>query len=776
MELPECEQDRTGGGHDRFANCEAEECPVSRRQEPVGPPRPPVSEEDFAAAARLLQDADALLADVAAYDEAAKHGVLRCTGESRQGILSAMQTFVNSAWAMDKARSSYLSAQVYPRAVSQFRKLLMRSASQELAQAIAKLADASIGAASPQPVVTHLFPLFSRFCARFFAEEVTSFRALVESADMSRPHLWFPLARAVRRHIIYHAGPTNSGKTYEALCALKEARSGVYLGPLRLLAMEVFDKLNAEGVYCGLQTGQEKFDVPFARHMSCTIETASVDRIMDVAVIDEIQMMADPQRGSAWTRALLGVPADVVHVCGDASVVELVRKLAATCGDTFQLRTYKRFSPLMLARRSLGGDFSLIRPGDCVVAFSRRDIFAIKKEVEAATGIRSCVVYGALPPEVRREQANLFNAPGNGFDVLVASDAIGMGLNLNIRRVIFHSLRKHNGRAVGDVPPSMVRQIAGRAGRRGTEFSQGVVAVMDPGDKDYLLECLQGTPEVAHAAGLFPQFEQLEAFAARLPPNVPYSQLLARFAAACVTEGSYFLGAMDSLMKVCRLLEAVPGLSLRDRYNLMLAPVNEREPLAMSAMLSYARMYGSGGLVRVGVGLPRGAGAGSALQDLEVKHAIVALYLWLSMRLNPLQFVEVPLAKEMLASVIDVLGDKLAHSSGQQLHEEFEASAASNRAKRGRAEGGAGNVGGAGATRPVKARVMAPSGGAKLRGDGGKLLDAVRSAYGGMGPSGSVAHGRDGTQVTGTLSLSGFSTGVGGRLGLKAKASDRGVQ
>ena len=125
---------------------------------------------------------------------------------------------------------------------------------------------------------------------------------------------------------------------------------------------------------------------------------------------------------------------------------------------------------------SLKGDYAQIRPGDCIVAFSRADIFSIRREVERLTPYKCAVIYGQLPPETRSMQARLFNEENTGFDVLVASDAIGMGLNLNIRRVVFHTVVKRGGgKSAYWVDPSSVKQIAGRAGRLSSNYKIGEV-------------------------------------------------------------------------------------------------------------------------------------------------------------------------------------------------------------------------------------------------------------------------------------------------------------
>ena len=260
---------------------------------------------------------------------------------------------------------------------------------------------------------------------------------------MQNPAEWHGPARSARRKIIFHVGPTNSGKTYQALQALAASRVGVYAGPLRLLAFEIYDRLNKglippvgadpEAIYprpCNLVTGEEQRIDPDATLSSSTIEMLPLNVKYDVAVIDEIQMIADEQRGSAWTNALLGLTADEIHVCGEETAVPLVQQLLADTGDEIIVNRYRRLSPLQVATQSVEGNLADIRRGDCIVAFSRKDIFIYKHLIEQKTGLRCAVAYGKLPPEVRAEQALLFNKPDGDYPVMVASDALGMGLNL----------------------------------------------------------------------------------------------------------------------------------------------------------------------------------------------------------------------------------------------------------------------------------------------------------------------------------------------------------
>ena len=197
------------------------------------------------------------------------------------------------------------------------------------------------------------------------------------TVDLSQPQSWYPYARLSRRKVVFHGGPTNSGKTYKALEKLRHASKGLYLAPLRLLAAEVYERLSQQGVYCNLMTGQEKLVIPFATHESATVEMAPINVEWDVVVLDEIQMLADPDRGHAWTRALLGCRAREIHVCGGMEALPVVERMVEACGDELDVRQYERFSPLVPADESLAkssvelGSYKNVQPGDCIVAFGK---------------------------------------------------------------------------------------------------------------------------------------------------------------------------------------------------------------------------------------------------------------------------------------------------------------------------------------------------------------------------------------------------------------------
>ena len=152
-----------------------------------------------------------------------------------------------------------------------------------------------------------------------------------------RPEMEFAEVREMHRHFILHIGPTNSGKTFRSLERLKLARRGVYLGPLRLLALEVYEQMNKYEVPCTMRTGQECIEEDGSRVTASTIEMADFDENYDIAVIDEAQMVTDPDRGHSWTKAILGIRAGEIHICMSPAAEQAIIHLIELCGDDYEV-------------------------------------------------------------------------------------------------------------------------------------------------------------------------------------------------------------------------------------------------------------------------------------------------------------------------------------------------------------------------------------------------------------------------------------------------------
>ena len=283
----------------------------------------------------------------------------------------------------------------------------------------------------------------------------------------------YPMARKIKRKFILHLGETNTGKTYNALLRLKQSEFGVYMSPLRILALENFERLNSESIPCNLLTGEEEIVIEGARHSSCTVEKANISTFYEVAVIDEVQLLADSQRGDAWTRAILGLCCPEIHLCGALTAKDALMKILDNCGDDIEIIEYSRLVPLKTEKSRV--KLTEVSPGDALVAFSKKSVLSLSRYF-TSRGIGNSIIYGDLPPEVRKRQYDSFISGEN--PILISTDAIGMGVNLPIRRIIFTEVKKFDGEEFRYLTSQEVKQIAGRAGRIGI-YDIGYVACME---------------------------------------------------------------------------------------------------------------------------------------------------------------------------------------------------------------------------------------------------------------------------------------------------------
>ncbi|XP_011030658.1 PREDICTED: ATP-dependent RNA helicase SUPV3L1, mitochondrial isoform X2 [Populus euphratica] len=453
--------------------------------------------------------------------------------------------------------------------------------------------------------------------------------------DLTCPHAWYPVARRKNRKIFLHVGPTNSGKTYHALKQLESSPSGVYCGPLRLLAWEVAKRLNKANVPCDLITGQEREEVNGAKHKAVTVEMADVTSNYSCAVVDEIQMLGCMTRGFSFTRALLGISADELHLCGDPAAVPLIQEILKPTGDDIHVQYYERLSPLVPSQKPLGS-FKNIQTGDCIVTFSRREIYKLKGQIERGGKHLCSVVYGSLPPETRTRQATMFNDASSEFDVLVASDAVGMGLNLNISRIIFSTMKKFDGVEMRDLTISEVKQIAGRAGRYGSDFPVGEVTCLHADDLPLLHSSLKLPSPILECAGLFPTFDLIFMYS-RLHPKKGLYRIMEHFLENAKLSENYFIANCEEMLKVAAVVDVLP-ISLHDKYLFVISPVDMRDEISSQGLMQFAQNYAQKGIVRLKEiftpGTLKVPKTESALKELESIHKVLDLYVWLSFRLE----------------------------------------------------------------------------------------------------------------------------------------------
>ncbi|KAG5310452.1 SUV3 helicase, partial [Acromyrmex insinuator] len=501
--------------------------------------------------------------------------------------------------------------------------------------------------------VSDIFPYFISHAKKIFPH-LDCLDDLKKISDLRSPATWYPLARSKNRKIIFHAGPTNSGKTYHALERFITAKSGVYCAPLKLLVAEVFYKCNERGTSCDLLTGEERKHVKGynnpASHLSCSVEMANLQNNYEVAVIDEIQLMRDLNRGWAWTRALLGIPADEIHLCGEDAAIELVKAICVSTGENVEVRRYKRLTQLKVENRAVE-TLNNIMPGDCIVCFNKNDIYNVSRSLESKRK-EVAVIYGSLPPGTKLAQAAKFNDPNNSCKILVATNAIGMGLNLHIRRIIFYSLIQPTSNEKGEkemdvISVSAALQIAGRAGRYGTAWETGYVTTFKREDLLTLKNLLSQTPETITQAGLHPTADQIELYAYHLP-NSSLSNLMDIFVSLCTVDDSlYFMCHIDDFKFLADMIQHVL-LPLRARYVFCCAPINRKSPYVCTMFLKaiyinmyffqFARQYSKNDAITFNwlcqhIGWPfRMPKTIIDLVHLEGVFDVLDLYLWLSYR------------------------------------------------------------------------------------------------------------------------------------------------
>ncbi len=253
-------------------------------------------------------------------------------------------------------------------------------------------------------------------------------------------------------------GPTNTGKTYAAFDKLFSYSSGIFGFPLRLLARENYDKaVKRIGLSkVALITGEEKIHPKEAKYFFCTVESMPNNISVDCVVIDEVQLAADYERGHIFTDRILNLKGNFQTIfLGSLNIENILKKIY----PNIIIEKKNRFSQLTFLRKQ---NFSKLEPRSAIIAFNINKVYEIAENIRTHKG-GAAVVLGSLSPRTRNAQVEVYE--NKNVDYLVATDAIGMGLNLKINHVSFSSLEKFDGRYNRNLAPNEIGQIAGRAGR-----------------------------------------------------------------------------------------------------------------------------------------------------------------------------------------------------------------------------------------------------------------------------------------------------------------------
>ena len=285
------------------------------------------------------------------------------------------------------------------------------------------------------------------------------------------------------RNVTAVLGPTNTGKTHLAIERMLGHETGLIGLPLRLLAREVYDKVAARAgaANVALITGEEKIKPERARYFVCTVEAMPREVDVDFLAIDEVQLAADPERGHVFTDRLL-------HVRGKQETLMLgAQTMREAIGELIPGANFISRPRLSKLTYAVEKKITRLPPRTAVVAFSASEVYAIAELVRRQRG-GAAVVLGALSPRTRNAQVALYQS--GDVDFLVATDAIGMGLNLDVDQVAFAGTRKFDGQVHRTLTPAELGQIAGRAGRHMNDGTFGVTGVVEPFSSD-LIERLE---------------------------------------------------------------------------------------------------------------------------------------------------------------------------------------------------------------------------------------------------------------------------------------------
>ncbi|QOP46669.1 SUV3 C-terminal domain-containing protein [Sulfurimonas paralvinellae] len=436
----------------------------------------------------------------------------------------------------------------------------------------------------------------------------------------------FPIARGMRRKLTLHIGPTNSGKTYTAMKQLEEADTGYYLAPLRLLALEGYETLRSKGIDASLITGEEQILDEEATHISSTIEMMNYDVDVDVCVIDEVQMIDDRDRGWAWANAIIGAPAKEVIMTGSPNVKEAVIALADYLGEELEIIEFERKNPLELLEHPT--DFKNIEAATAVIAFSRKDVLKLKQRLSADFNVS--VVYGNLSPEVRREEARRFRE--GETEILVATDAIAMGMNLPIKTILFSKAEKFDGITQRNLFPSEILQIAGRAGRYGLH-ENGYVGALNKEALSILKKNFSKEPKkIGTPFKVMASLDHIKLVSSILEEN-SLEEILRFFIKNMEFNGPFYAASLDDMLEASRIVDSY-DLDIATKYHLACAPLTLKSSYIIEAYESYIHALEKQEPVYYHPPKLQGVYAQTSDELLRAEDMVkeISLYLWLSYR------------------------------------------------------------------------------------------------------------------------------------------------
>jgi len=441
----------------------------------------------------------------------------------------------------------------------------------------------------------------------------------------------YPLARELNRKLYFYVGPTNSGKTYQAMQEMIKADTGTYLAPLRLLALENYESLKNNNTPASLVTGEEEIFDEDAGHICSTIEMINFNLEVDVCVIDEVQMLDDEDRGWAWVNAILGSPAKKVIMTGSVNALDIIKKIATYLDEELEVVKFKRKNPLKVDEKHT--NLKDIKPATALIAFSRKEVLGLKAKLSKFHTVS--VLYGNLSPEVRKEEAKRFREGKS--DILVATDAIAMGLNLPIKHILFTTDRKFDGKEKRPLTPNEVIQIAGRAGRYGQHevgHIGGTSGTVLNHISDMFTSPMKTIKPPVKVKATQVQVEELSTHLG----TKNLTTILKYFSKHMKYDGPFEAVNLKGMLELSLMLDQKDDLSLEDKYMLSNAPINTRSPLILSGYKKYVNAILTHSVTKFRLSSKIGGIARTQLELLQAEDEVkkISLYLWLSYKLPEL--------------------------------------------------------------------------------------------------------------------------------------------
>lgn len=430
--------------------------------------------------------------------------------------------------------------------------------------------------------------------------------------------------------ITLYCGETNSGKTYQSFKHMASADSGLYMAPLRLLAMEGKEHIENLGHECNLITGdyQELYDS--ARFTASTVEMIDSSQEYDVAILDEVQLIFNEDRGWAWTQALLSVKTKHLVLTGTVEIKKHIEVIARYLNADLEVIELKRKTILERVQDEIF-DFDDIPDHSAIIAFTKRDVIKLKDEYEKTTGKKASVIFGALTPKLRKLESDKFRS--GETKIVIATDAISMGLNLPIKGVYFSSLEKFDGRSTGFIEKDLAIQIIGRAGRY-LMFDKGLYGVFNC--EPMTLDAILDKPSIERRS-VFPYkvpFKMLDSLSNALN-TTNIHRLLNIFVSYIELNDELFdkMDAKEQLSKAL-LIEQIDTdgkLTLKDKYKLINAPISLTESNEFIFTESLERLVNNidFDLIELPDGKVKINNIRS-LDTIEVNLSAIDFYLWLS--------------------------------------------------------------------------------------------------------------------------------------------------